>query len=207
MHRKTAPALVLAFGLLLAAAMAQNPMRVLWMRLRGSVVPSGSGSLAFGGRPVTLLNVYGHPGGQADGTGQVAAYHMIVLFTAADSVTGQGGSSQSSDYALTTVGEWWAWSGSRAVRRTVLTRYDAPRQRVEIGGRRYPLSAGNLFVARIDERGRLSVRQLARTIRTPDLWLVAQTYHALLPSDPIVDGMFTYPRQPCPKPARRASAT
>jgi hypothetical protein len=207
MHRKTVPALVLAIGLLLAAAMARNPAQLLLMRLRGSVVPSGSGTLDFGGKPVTLVNVYGHPGGQADGTGQVAAYHMIVLFSAADSVSGHGRVSQIDQFARTTAGEWWAWSGPRAVRRTLVARYDGLGHRVEIGGRRFPLSAGNLFVARFDERGRLSVRQLARTMRTTDLWLVAQTYHALLPSDPIVANMLRAPQRPCPKAAPRASAT
>jgi hypothetical protein len=200
MRNRTAPALVLAFGLLMAAAAAWNPAQLQWMRMHDSVVPTGSGTMGFV-KPVTIVSVSGHRAGDPSGVSDVAAYHMIVTFAAADSVSQRWSSSGGSQFEHTASDDWWAWSGARAVRRSMVSRYDAVRQRVDILGRRFSLSDGNLFVVRYDEQGRSSIRQLARTLRTTDPMLVARTYQGLLPSDPVVAGMLYAPPKPCPQKA------
>ncbi|HSU14599.1 hypothetical protein [Longimicrobium sp.] len=197
---KKQAAVVLAAAWLLAAWAGQNGIRMEWMRLHDSVVPFGSSHAGFG-KLAVIVSVEGYRARNArQGAPNAAAYHVMVTFAGADSVSRRWTSSASTgNFSESSGDDWWAWSGPHGSRRSLVTTYDAVRQRATIAGRRYSLSRGNLFVVRFDERGRASIGQIARTVSDTDPFRVLHIYQALLPSDPIVADVFNYPRPPCPR--------
>ena len=91
--------------------------------------------------------------------------------------------------------------------RALASEYDPVRGRARIAGRAFALSRGNLFVARYDPRGRLSIVQLPRTRISKDPFTLLRTFQALLPGDRIVQELNHFPPHPCPRaPAKAAGA-
>src|ERR1700741_240191 len=147
-----ATVLVLCFGWAFRV-----PAMYAWMRHTGSVAAHGTASWSEVGKPATVLTGIGHTphvGETEISAPSVGAYHVLVLFSA-DSLTARN------DWNITlgSVGQgvsqaWNVWSGEpgheRAVRRELSTRYDGFLRGGEMGGRRYALRDGNLFVVRYD---------------------------------------------------------
>lgn len=189
--------LVLAATLLLAGWMGSN-------KVNGAVVPEGTSTLSFGGKPARLVSVFGHLVQPRDEpSASFGAYHVLVVFPA-DSLSDVSTSSGGNDVHHVTTAAWKVWSradrarGGAAVSFT--SEYEPVPQRVRIGGRRYSLARGNLFVVRYDAAGHASVRQLPRTLYETDPLNVAQAFQALLPADPVIRDLFRHP-QPTPPAA------
>jgi hypothetical protein len=178
------------------------PAMYAWMRHTGSVAPHGTNNSGFMGKPGAVLTLVGSPPhvGDVSMSAPIGAYHVLVLF-AADSLTEGEGSTTSSNVWEDATRAWNVWSGDRAVRREFSTHYDGFLRIARIGGRRYSLTRGNLFVVRYDARGRMSVQQLAHTFRGYDGFKAVETIQALLPADAAVRDLtrFDGPAQPCPR--------
>ena len=197
--------LVLAATLLLAGWMGSS-------RENGPVVPEGTSTMAYGGRPARLVSVFGHRLQPPDEpSASFGAYHVLVTF-AADSVTSVSTSAGGSDLHHALSDAWKLWDGAETGQEPVVSitaGYDPVRQRVEIGGRRFSLARGNLFVVRYDAAGNASVRQLPRTVYETDPLSVTHAFQALLPADPVVRDLFrgtvSGPAAAVPTPATRRS--
>ena len=93
------------------------------------------------------------------------------------------------------------WSGVRKTAvRSFTSDYDAVRQRVSIGGRRFRLSRGNLFLVRYDRQGGQRLTQLPHVVFNTNPIEVTRVYQSLVPGDPVVRDLFRYP-----PPARPAA--
>ncbi|HEX8246295.1 MAG TPA: hypothetical protein VF541_22520 [Longimicrobium sp.] len=147
-----------------------------------------------------MLSVVGHR--SADQRTKAAAYHVLVLFPA-DSVTSAATLSTSGDLAFAVSDEVEVWSGGEVTAvRSVASSYDPVRRRVSIGGRRFALSRGNLFLVRYDRQGRQTVTQLPHVVFDPDPFEVSRIYQSLVPGDPVIRDLFHYP----PPTQRRAES-
>ncbi|HEX6750360.1 MAG TPA: hypothetical protein VF092_23910 [Longimicrobium sp.] len=211
MKASTKAALVIGAGLLFAVWCARDPLRtqlrMQWMRMHGAVVPVGSGTAFFQGEPVRLLTVEGvRAGSRLSGQANLAAYHVMLVFPGADSVSDVLTSSGGNELTHTAVYQVQAWRGPHGVNRPLTSKYDAVTQRVWIEERSYALSHGNLFVARFDEQGHLAVRQLAGTLTAISPRCALRAFQQLVPSDPVIAHV-AQPAIACarrPTPAGRA---
>jgi len=205
MNRSKVPALiVLAVSLLLAGKMAEPYAQSAWMRMHDAVDPDGTSAMEYGGKPARMLSVIGHlPGGPGEPT--TAAYHVLVIFPA-DSVHNIERASTAGDVTHALTDEWELWSGGQVSgQRAFASDYDALRKRVRIGGRRFGLAKGNLFVVHYDEHGRQTVTQLPRSVPSTNQYDVSRVYQALVPGDPVIQDLLRYPSRRCPKRAAPAA--
>jgi len=201
MNRSKVPALiVLAVSLLLAGRMAQPYAQNAWMRMNGAVVPTGTFEMAYPGcTPAHLVSVTGHRADGPEEHPRAAAYHVLLIFPA-DSIRDAGVVSTTDNVTFALTNRWELWSGGRkTAQRAFGSDYDSVRRRVRIGGRRFALAKGNMFVVRYDEQGRQTVTQLHRTLFDADPINVSRAYKALFPGDAVIQDLLRYPYPPCPR--------
>ncbi|HEX6750359.1 MAG TPA: hypothetical protein VF092_23905 [Longimicrobium sp.] len=205
MNRSKVPALiVLAVSLLVFGRIAAPHAQSALMRMNGAVVPDGTSNMEYGGKPARMLSVIGHHADRPSDPPNAAAYHVLVIFPA-DSVRNVERVSTVGDVAYALTNEWELFSGGRkTVQRTFASDYDPLRKRVHIGGRRFALSRGNMFVVRYDEQGRQTVTQLRRTLFNAHPLDVSRAYQALVPGDPVIQDLLRYSSPRCPKRAAPA---
>ena len=181
-----------------------------WLRMTGALVSVGSGTAAFGGKPVAMFSVYGMPAGTS-GSETAGLYHVLVIFPA-DSVAWAGSDHGGDDLITTTHDEWTVWSrgydgGTWATDRSLESRYNPLLNRVTIHGRTFSLERGNLFVARFRRLGQVEVVQLPRRVSERGPKSVIKAYQAALPGDAVVRDVNRYRQAPCPRPAPSAVRT
>jgi hypothetical protein len=166
--RSSAKWIALAVSLVLlnvlVPAVAFPAAQDAWMRLSRSVVPNASSVEDFTGKPVSFFSVGGSRWvSWSEQKRGEAAYHVMVLLPSA-SATENGRSAGSDGHRHTAARSWRLDDGSSAAEVRFEADYDALWQRVEIDGRRYSLSDGNVFVVRLAEGSRPSVTQIDTTL-------------------------------------------
>ena len=196
--------------LLLMGWMIRIPVMYAWMRHTGAVAPHGTHTENFMGKPGMVISIVGHTphAGETSISRGVGAYHVLIVFPA-DSLQALDWSSFSGEVSGGASQAWNVWSGERAVRREFATEYNGFLYTAKLGGHRYSLAHGNLFVVHYDARGRMFVRQLRHTFRdenSPDL---VRVFQSLLPGDAAVRDLTRFDAPPCPPrktaPVRGAS--
>ena len=135
-----------------------------WMRVSRAVVPNASSVADLTGKPVSFYSVGGSRWvSWSDQKRNEAAYHAVVLLPSA-SATENGMSTGSDGHRHTAARSWRLDDRPSAAEVRFEAHYDALWQRVEIGGRRYSLSDGNVFVVRLAEGRRPIVTQIDTTL-------------------------------------------
>lgn len=135
-----------------------------WMRVSRAVDPNASSVADYAGKPVSFFSVGGSRWvSWSEQKEKEAAYHVMVLLPSA-SATEIGRSTASDGHRHTAARSWRLDDGSSAAEVRFEADYDALWQRVEIGGRRYSVSNGNVFVVRLTEGSRPSVSQIDTTL-------------------------------------------
>ena len=156
----------IALGIALAAMLAVraiHPSPVgAWQRVIGAVEPNGSGTATYVGKPVRLLSVYGTRPGKDHYHERASAYHVLILHPTPE-VSLRESWSTSSRYSHA-IREAWAWGDARSELRFE-SRYSPLLHSVTIGGRRYWLWRGNLFVVQFGDDGKPRVRQFHAHVR------------------------------------------
>ena len=149
---------------LLVPAVAFPAGREAWMRVSRAVVPNASSVEDFTGKPVSFFSVGGSRWvSWSEQKRGEAAYHVMVLLPSA-SATENGRSIGSDGHHHTAARSWRLDDRPSAAEVRFEADYDALWQRVEIDGRRYSLSNGNVFVVRLAEGSRPSVTQIDTTL-------------------------------------------
>lgn len=149
---------------LLVPTVAFPAGREAWMRVSRAVVPNESNSMDFMGKPVSFLSVGGPRWvSWSEQKEDQAAYHILFLLPSA-SATENGRSSGNDGYHHTATRSWRLDDGVPAAEVRFEGRYDAVWRRVEIGGQRYSLSNGNVFIVRLAEGSRPRVAQIDTTL-------------------------------------------
>lgn len=147
----------IALGVALAAMLAVRAIHPspigAWQRVTGAVIPNGTASTSYFGAPLDLMSVTGErwvAGGRRE---PASAYHVLFLDPPPQLRTGW--------VYDATPSSWWdrdRWMYTDRAR--FESRYNPILRSVEMGGRRYWLARGNVFVVRIDRDGEMRVRQL-----------------------------------------------
>jgi hypothetical protein len=128
------------------------------------VVANETSSQDFMGKPVRFLSVGGPRWvSWSEQKPREAAYHVLLLLPSA-SVTDNGRSTGNDGHRHTAMRSWLVETGGHVVETRFEGRYDALWRTVGIGGRRYSLSDGNVFVVRFGEGSQPSVVQIDTTI-------------------------------------------
>jgi len=191
---------VLAALLLVAGWVVRGTAITAWMDWTGTPMVTGTSSWTLTGKPVRIFTLLARPPQETQWNApDVAAFHVLVV-ACADSLTDGKGSNASNGISATWNHVWSAWSGEpgreRAVQRALTTRYSGVSRTLRVGSERYSLKAGNLFLVRYDERGRMSVRQLPQTVLDPDSYHAMTTFKTLLPTDAAVQNIERWGEKP-----------
>lgn len=169
----------------LVPAVAFPAAREAWMRVSRAVVPNNSSLGDFMGKPVSFVSIGGSRWvSWSEQKQNEAAYHVVVLLPSA-TATENGWSTANDGYRHTAARSWRLDDGAPAAEVRFQAEYDVMWGRVEIGGRRYSLSKGNVFVVRLAEGRRPIVTQLDTTLT--DLHAERALERAVLASLPAAD--------------------
>src|SRR5688500_1330932 len=162
--RWIALAILLFLLILLVPTVALPAGREAWMRVSRAVVANQTSRSDFVGKPVSFLSVGGPRWvSWSEQENGAAAYHVLLLLPSA-SATDNGISSGNDGRRHTATRSWLVDATGRAAEVRFEGRYDAAWRTVEIGGRRYSLSDGNVFVVRLAEGAQPRVAQIDTTL-------------------------------------------
>lgn len=163
-ERWIAKAILLVLLTLLVPTVALPFGRVAWMRLSRAVVANETSWSDFMGQPVSFLSVGGPRWvSWSEQKQHEAAYHVLLLQPSA-SVSDKGWSTGNDGRRHTATKSWLVETGSGVLETRFEGRYDALWRTVGIGGQRYSLSDGNVFVVRLGGGAQPVVTQIDTTV-------------------------------------------
>lgn len=187
-----------------AAAGFPYPLKEAWARHNGAVLPEGGWSHKYYGHPVRLTGIVGKRWEGGREVQNVAALHVLLLFPGDSLVDGAG--SAGNDGINGTLHRQWqvGWRTGPGEwmfkEESFEAEYSSIWNSVRIGGRRYSLDDGNLFVVRYSPDASARVVQLPSTLSgSPEFHEVEQRFRTLLRDDPQALSLFPS-RNPAPAP-------